>query len=269
MKKSGKTKKVITDLSVAAFRKIKQNPAILLWSIADFFFLTFLVFIPHIASFLALITAVLIAPVKKWQSFLNQKVKKVGKTIIIVALVFVTLFAVPSDPTIDQVTLQDDSTTKSTEASAEILTQPTETEMPTPVVTEPPVTEVPTQKPTEPPVTEAPTQKPTEPPVTEAPTQKPTEPPVTEAPTQKPTEPPVTEEPTQKPTEPPVTEAPTEPTTKVESEGNYVLNTDTKKFHFPGCAWGKKIDAENREEFCGTREELIEDGYSPCGHCDP
>lgn len=49
----------------------------------------------------------------------------------------------------------------------------------------------------------------------------------------------------------------------------YVLNTNTKKFHLPSCANADKIQDGNREEFAGTREQLIEDGYGPCGSCNP
>ena len=49
----------------------------------------------------------------------------------------------------------------------------------------------------------------------------------------------------------------------------YVLNTGTRKFHFPSCTSAHKISAENRSEFAGTREELIAQGYSPCGNCKP
>lgn len=53
-------------------------------------------------------------------------------------------------------------------------------------------------------------------------------------------------------------------------EGNtYILNTNTHKFHHPGCSSAAKISPENYQEFTGTREALIESGYDPCGHCDP
>ena len=39
---------------------------VVLWILAVFFALTFLVYIPHIASFIALAVAVLLAPVQKW-----------------------------------------------------------------------------------------------------------------------------------------------------------------------------------------------------------
>ena len=49
----------------------------------------------------------------------------------------------------------------------------------------------------------------------------------------------------------------------------YVLNTHSDKFHYPSCESARRISTKNRAEYFGTREELIEDGYSPCGNCDP
>ena len=53
------------------------------------------------------------------------------------------------------------------------------------------------------------------------------------------------------------------------AETAYILNTSSKKFHLPDCAGASTIKAENREEYSGTREELAEQGYKPCGTCKP
>ena len=50
---------------------------------------------------------------------------------------------------------------------------------------------------------------------------------------------------------------------------NYVVNVNTGKFHSPGCASVGQIKPENRWDYTGTREELISQGYSPCGRCHP
>jgi len=50
---------------------------------------------------------------------------------------------------------------------------------------------------------------------------------------------------------------------------NYVLNINSKKFHTPGKSCAESVSEKNRKEFNGTREELIKDGYSPCGSCNP
>lgn len=49
----------------------------------------------------------------------------------------------------------------------------------------------------------------------------------------------------------------------------YILNTSSHKFHLPECSGAAKISSENRKEFTGNRDELIEEGYSPCGSCNP
>jgi len=74
---------------------------------------------------------------------------------------------------------------------------------------------------------------------------------------------------TQKPTEPEETQRPNDSQEEEQEGAHYVLNTNTKKFHYPNCGSAKKISEKNRQDFIGTREELIAMGYSPCGNCDP
>jgi len=52
-------------------------------------------------------------------------------------------------------------------------------------------------------------------------------------------------------------------------QGDYVLNTGSKKFHLPECSGAKDMKAENRQEFSGSRELLIAQGFKPCGQCEP
>jgi DNA-entry nuclease len=49
----------------------------------------------------------------------------------------------------------------------------------------------------------------------------------------------------------------------------YILNNNSKKFHTPDCESASKISDNNREESSKSREELISEGYSPCGICKP
>ena len=49
----------------------------------------------------------------------------------------------------------------------------------------------------------------------------------------------------------------------------YVLNTHTKKFHYPSCSSVKQIKELNREDVTATRDSLISQGYEPCGNCHP
>ena len=50
---------------------------------------------------------------------------------------------------------------------------------------------------------------------------------------------------------------------------DYILNVKNKKFHLPTCSAANDIAAVNRQDFTGTRNELIAKGYSPCGICKP
>lgn len=53
------------------------------------------------------------------------------------------------------------------------------------------------------------------------------------------------------------------------ASASYILNTNSRKFHNPGCSGVEKISAGNRQEFTGSRDDLIAQGYSPCGNCKP
>ena len=55
-----------------------------------------------------------------------------------------------------------------------------------------------------------------------------------------------------------------------ESTGaDYVLNLHTMKFHYPDCSSVDNIAADNRQDYTGTREDLIARGFTPCGNCKP
>ncbi|MBE6601393.1 MAG: hypothetical protein E7637_02665 [Ruminococcaceae bacterium] len=66
----------------------------------------------------------------------------------------------------------------------------------------------------------------------------------------------------------PTTDPSTEPATKAPA-ADYILNTSTKKFHDPDCWSAKKISDANKESVHTSRDDLIEDGYSPCNNCKP
>ena len=53
------------------------------------------------------------------------------------------------------------------------------------------------------------------------------------------------------------------------TESSYVLNTNTKKFHSPSCSSLNQMNENNKEEFTGTRDELIQQGYESCKRCNP
>lgn len=64
---------------------------------------------------------------------------------------------------------------------------------------------------------------------------------------------------------------PTEATTTDSEiiESTYILNTNSKKFHYPDCSSVGKMSQKNKKEFNGDRSELISDGYEPCKSCNP
>lgn len=49
----------------------------------------------------------------------------------------------------------------------------------------------------------------------------------------------------------------------------YVLNTSSKKFHYPDCGSVKQMSDKNCAESNLTRDELMAQGYEPCGNCHP
>ncbi|MCD7842066.1 MAG: MBL fold metallo-hydrolase [Lachnospiraceae bacterium] len=49
----------------------------------------------------------------------------------------------------------------------------------------------------------------------------------------------------------------------------YVLNTRSMKFHYPDCQSVSLMSEANKETATADRETLIEEGYSPCGNCNP
>lgn len=50
---------------------------------------------------------------------------------------------------------------------------------------------------------------------------------------------------------------------------HFVLNTGTMKFHEPDCTNIADINPSRKQDYVGTREDLIAAGYEPCGGCRP
>ena len=55
----------------------------------------------------------------------------------------------------------------------------------------------------------------------------------------------------------------------VPEEQHYILNTSSKKFHRPDCSGVTNMSPSNRQYYTGTRQSLLDQGYSPCGTCNP
>ena len=49
----------------------------------------------------------------------------------------------------------------------------------------------------------------------------------------------------------------------------YIINTNTNRFHDPSCSSVLDMKEKNKKESSETREALIEQGYIPCGNCNP
>ena len=59
------------------------------------------------------------------------------------------------------------------------------------------------------------------------------------------------------------------PEVEEKPEITYVLNTNTKRFHYPSCDSVNDMKEKNKQEVTLSRDELIEQGYKPCGRCKP
>ncbi len=49
----------------------------------------------------------------------------------------------------------------------------------------------------------------------------------------------------------------------------YVLNSHTMKFHRPSCRAVNDIKQSNRDDYYGSRDDLLDMGYAPCKICGP
>lgn len=77
---------------------------------------------------------------------------------------------------------------------------------------------------------------------------------------------PQAEEPDESQTQPAYDEEETD--TQSESVGTtYIINTNTGKFHYPQCGSVGQMNDSNKEEYTGSRDDLIAQGYSPCKRC--
>lgn len=50
---------------------------------------------------------------------------------------------------------------------------------------------------------------------------------------------------------------------------SYILNTNTKKFHYPSCGSVKQMKESNKQSYTGSRDDVIARGYVPCKKCNP
>ena len=65
------------------------------------------------------------------------------------------------------------------------------------------------------------------------------------------------------------TESVKETSAPVSTGTEYILNTNTKKFHYPSCSSVKQMKVSNKKEYTGSRDDLIAQGYDTCKKCNP
>ena len=56
---------------------------------------------------------------------------------------------------------------------------------------------------------------------------------------------------------------------ETEKEQTYILNKNTKKIHYASCRCIEDMSEQNKEEYIGTRSEILNQGYDACGVCKP
>ena len=59
------------------------------------------------------------------------------------------------------------------------------------------------------------------------------------------------------------------PPVEEETTRQYVANSRSNVFHLPSCADVGSMSAENKVPMFTTRQDMIAQGYTPCGHCNP
>ena len=59
------------------------------------------------------------------------------------------------------------------------------------------------------------------------------------------------------------------PNPEESEKATYVLNMNSRKFHKESCRYASSIKEENKATYTGFREDLILEGYDPCGTCKP
>ena len=53
------------------------------------------------------------------------------------------------------------------------------------------------------------------------------------------------------------------------ADATYIININTGKFHYPNCSSVGQMKESNKRTFHGSRDELVDQGYSPCQRCNP
>ena len=64
-------------------------------------------------------------------------------------------------------------------------------------------------------------------------------------------------------------EEPQDSNTDKNEKADYILNTNSKKFHLPSCEGVNQMSDKNRKSYNGYRSDLISGGYEACKTCNP
>lgn len=67
----------------------------------------------------------------------------------------------------------------------------------------------------------------------------------------------------------PVSKEVTEQSEPAPAGTDYILNTNTYKFHIPACGSVKQMSEANKKTYAGNRDDVIAMGYDPCKKCNP
>ena len=59
------------------------------------------------------------------------------------------------------------------------------------------------------------------------------------------------------------------PTQAPQAQSTYILNANTRKFHYSHCRCVKRMKDSNKIPLTGTRDQAISQGYDPCQVCNP
>lgn len=60
-----------------------------------------------------------------------------------------------------------------------------------------------------------------------------------------------------------------EPVKETVKQYDYIINTNTGKFHYTWCSSVGQMKEKNKKYYTGTRESVVNMGYVPCKNCNP
>ena len=68
---------------------------------------------------------------------------------------------------------------------------------------------------------------------------------------------------------PAVEQTPQQETSPTAATYDYIINTNTGKFHYTWCKSVSKMAEKNKWYYNGTRDSVVAMGYVPCKNCNP